>query len=356
MIDEPERPVNRASHVVSHPRIGIRKPRIMRENKNKGSRSIDGGILVYPRKEAPGKWMVMWRTPEGRRYRSFETLTSANFFASDLQQERRHNGTRPVHSILTAAESKYLEELRAATKGAKLSDLLAAWKDYQAKQTGLTIGEVAHRFVDMRSKEGVARFLQTNYALYLRRFIDMYGSDRPANSITPDEVRGWVDRLLKADYSPKTVNHHLRTLSMVFNRAIAEGWCSKNPCLAVASIKTERDEVSVISLADARKLFEANRGHRVSLYMALEAFGGLRFSSALRIAPGDINVPEKSIVLPAAKHKTGRRHVLEGLPENLWEWWDNSVFGPASCIWSARSGNTVQNTGAIRLPLEARNP
>jgi hypothetical protein len=144
MIDEPERPVNRASHAVLHPRIGIRKPRIMRENKNKGSRSIDGGILVYPRKEAPGKWMVMWRTPEGRRYRSFETLTSANFFASDLQQERRHNGTRPVHSVLTAAESKYLEELRAATKGAKLSDLLAAWKDYQAKQTGLTIGEVAH--------------------------------------------------------------------------------------------------------------------------------------------------------------------------------------------------------------------
>ncbi len=308
----------------------------MRENKNKGSRSIDGGILVYPRKEAPGKWMVMWRTPEGRRYRSFETLTSANFFASDLQQERRHNGTRPVHSILTAAESKYLEELRAATKGAKLSELLAAWKDYQAKQTGLTIGEVAHRFVDMRSKEGVARFLQTNYALYLRRFIDMYGADRPANSITPDEVRGWVDRLLKADYSPKTVNHHLRTLSMVFNRAIAEGWCSKNPCLAVASIKTERDEVSVISLADARKLFEANRGHRVSLYMALEAFGGLRFSSALRIAPGDINVADKSIVLPAAKHKTGRRHVLEGLPENLWEW--------------------IRNVDVISDPLWRKNP
>ena len=131
----------------------------MRENKIKGSRSIDGGILVYPRKEAPGKWMVMWRTPEGRRYRSFDTLTSANFFASDLQQERRHNGTKPVHSILTAAESKFLEELRAATKGAKLSEILAAWKDYQGKQSGLTIGEVAQRFVDMRSKEGVARFL-----------------------------------------------------------------------------------------------------------------------------------------------------------------------------------------------------
>jgi integrase len=147
----------------------------------------------------------------------------------------------------------------------------------------------------------------------------MYGSDRPASSITPDEVRGWVDRLLKADYSPKTVNHHLRTLSMGFNRAIAEGWCSV-PALAVASIKTERDEVSVISPSRRPQVLQANRGHRVSLYMALEAFGGLRFSSALRIAPGDINVADKSIILPAAKHKTGRRHVLEGLPENLWEW------------------------------------
>lgn len=336
MIDEPQRPVNRASHAVPHPRIGIRKPRIMRENKIKGSRSIDGGILVYPRKEAPGKWMVMWRTPEGRRYRSFDTLTSANFFASDLQQERRHNGTKPVHSILTAAESKFLEELRAATKGAKLSEILAAWKDYQGKQSGLTIGEVAQRFVDMRSKEGVARFLQTNYALYLRRFIEMYGSKRSVNSFTPDDIRGWVGRLLKSGYSPKTVNHHLRTLSMVFNRSIAEGWASKNPCLAVASIKTERDEVSVLPLADARKLFEASRGHRVALYLALEAFGGLRFSSALRIAPGDINVADKSIVLPAAKHKTGRRHVLEGLPENLWEW--------------------IRNADIISDPLWKKNP
>ena len=328
MIDEPERPVNRASHAVPRSRIGIRKPRIMRENKNRGSRSIDGGILVYPRKEAPGKWMVMWRTPEGRRYRSFDTLSSANFFASDLQRERRHNGTKPVHSILTAAESKFLEELRVATKGAKLSEILAAWKDYQAKHSGLTIGEVAQKFVDFRTKEGVARFLQTNYALYLRRFVEMYGSKRLANSFTPDDIRGWVDKLLKSGYSPKTVNHHLRTLSMVFNRAIAEGWASRNPCLAVASIKTDRDEVSVLPLADARKLFEANRGRRVALYMALEAFGGLRFSSALRIAPSDINVADKSIVLPAAKHKTGRRHVLEGLPENLWEWISNADVIP----------------------------
>lgn len=295
----------------------------MRENKNRGSRSLDGGILVYPRKEAPGKWMVMWRSREGRRYRSFPSLTSANFFASDLQQQRRHEGTKPTHAILTAADARFLEELREATKGAKISDIVAAWKEYQGRQEGLTMGEVAHRFVEMRSKEGVARFLQTNYALYLRRFTEMYGGNRAINSFTPDEVRGWVSALSAEGYSPKTVNHHLRTLSMVFNRAIAEGWASKNPCLAVTAPKDEKGEVTVLSLADAQKLFAANRGHRASLYMALEAFGGLRFSSAVRVSQADINVVDRSIVLPAAKHKTGRRHVLEGLPENLWAWIEN---------------------------------
>lgn len=323
MIDGPQMPVNRASHADSISRIGTRKPRIMRENKNRGSRSLDGGILVYPRKEAPGKWMVMWRCREGRRYRSFASLTSANFFASDLQQQRRHEGAKPSHAILTAADAKFLEELRDATKGAKISDIVAAWKEYQGKQDGLTMGEVAQRFVDMRSKEGVARFLQTNYALYLRRFTEMYGGNRAVNSFTPDEIRGWVSALTGDGFSPKTVNHHLRTLSMVFNRAIAEGWASKNPCLAVAGPKQEKGEVTVLSLADAQRLFYANRGHRASLYMALEAFGGLRFSSAVRIAKGDINVVDRSIVLPASKHKTGRRHVLEGLPENLWAWIKN---------------------------------
>lgn len=307
----------------------------MRENKNRGSRSLEGGILVYPRKEAPGKWMVMWRSREGRRYRSFPSLTSANFFASDLQQQRRHEGAKPTHAILTAVDAKFLEELREATKGAKISDIVAAWKEYQGKQEGLSMGEVAQRFVEMRSKEGVARFLQTNYALYLRRFTEMYGGNRAINSFTPDEVRGWVSALSGEGYSPKTVNHHLRTLSMVFNRAIAEGWASKNPCLAVAGPKQEKGEVTVLSLADAQRLFTANRGHRVSLYMALEAFGGLRFSSALRIAAGDINLVDRSIVLPAAKHKTGRRHVLEGLPENLWAWIKN-VDGIDDANWKKR--------------------
>jgi integrase len=83
-------------------------------------------------------------------------------------------------------------------------------------------------------------------------------------------------------------------------------------------------EVSVLSAADTAKLFEANKDRRVAVYMALEAFAGLRFSSAFRLDRSDINLEEKTILLPAAKHKTGRRYLLENLPENVWAWIKNA--------------------------------
>lgn len=71
---------------------------------------------------------------------------------------------------------------------------------------------------------------------------------------------------------------------MALGRGVAEGWVLKNPCSAVQGPKVEVKEVSVLSLADAIKLFKVNKGSRVAVYMALEAFGGLRFSSAFRIS------------------------------------------------------------------------
>ena len=57
----------------------------MRENKIKGSRSLDGGIVVFPRPQTPGSWQVMWRTEIGRRYKTFPSLAEANYFASETQ-------------------------------------------------------------------------------------------------------------------------------------------------------------------------------------------------------------------------------------------------------------------------------
>jgi hypothetical protein len=75
------------------------------------------GILVYPRKEAPGKWMVMWRTPEGRRYRNFnpdvgELLRLGPPAAAPIDVEP----ASPLHPH--GSRVQVSEGLRAATKGA----------------------------------------------------------------------------------------------------------------------------------------------------------------------------------------------------------------------------------------------
>lgn len=74
----------------------------------------------------------------------------------------------------------------------------------------------------------------------------------------------------------------------------------KNPCVAVQGLKVEVGEVYVIPVEDAIKLFESAKGTRVAVYMALEAFAGLRFSSAYRIARDEINTQEKTIALTNA--------------------------------------------------------
>lgn len=262
----------------------------------------------------------MWRTEKGRRYRTFPSLAEANYFASEMQRERRTNGARVAHGLMSPDELKAWVDFREATNHAPLSEVLVAWKDRQLLLSGIPLGEFAAKFVAMRQAEGVSRTNYTSEVTRLGRFTAYMGKNKPGNSVTPADVRAWMENLSRKGLGPKSVHHHLRTLSMAFGRGVAEGWVLKNPCLAVQAPKLEIKEVSVLALADAIRLFEVNKGTRVALYMALEAFGGLRFSSAFRMSRAEINLEEKTIILPAAKHKSGKRQILEGLPENLWAW------------------------------------
>jgi len=73
---------------------------------------------------------------------------------------------------------------------------------------------------------------------------------------------------------------------------------------------------------DTAKLFATvhKKLPAVGARLALEAFAGLRFSSAARLVKADVDFAEEGITLPAAKIKTRKRHYIDGLPDNLWKW------------------------------------
>ena len=160
----------------------------MKINTVAKSRSLEGGILVYNR-ASNDTWVVMWRTSLARRYRSFKTLAQANYFAAELQRERRMNGAQPTPSLLSADEAKVWHELRVLIGGTPLSEVVEALKERRERMGGRQLEVLVADFLRMRKDEGVRGWLHTNQTFYLRRFVRAIGPLKPGNSIEPDDGR-----------------------------------------------------------------------------------------------------------------------------------------------------------------------
>lgn len=278
-------------------------------------------------------------------------------YAVGLCQEVMRKGQVAAANELTSVELELWRQLRAVTKKAPLPEVLAVWKAHQRLVDGVPIGEMWERFQVARRQEDSSPSMDLWLRNYVGRFLEGRDLSQAANLLTPQDVRAWLEALAAKGLARATVHHHLRTLSMFFNRCVAEGWMNRNPCAAIQFRRRQREEIEVLSLNDARKLFKEAEGTRMAGMIALEAFGGLRASSAFRVAFADINFEERTILLPAAKHKTGRRYLQEKLPDNLWAWLEQAKripgsFGCSSPVYSkekaalfARAG--VRNPGNV---------
>lgn len=91
--------------------------------------------------------------------------------------------------------------------------------------------------------------------------------------------------------------------------------------------QVEEKDVSVIPINDAIRFFRANRDERVIGRIALEAFGGLRYSSAGRIQRENLNFEDRGIEIPGSIHKSGKRKFRQGHPDCLWAWLEHAPVG-----------------------------
>ena len=278
-------------------------------------------------------------------------------YAESLYQEVRRKGQVAAANELTPGELEMWRQFRKATQRAPLPEILAVWNAHQRLVGGMPIGEMRDRFMASRRQEDTSPSMNLWLRNYVGRFLEGRDLSQAANLLTPQDVRDWLEVLAAKGLARATVHHHLRTLSMFFNRCVAEGWMNRNPCAAIRFRRRPSEEIEVLSLEDARKVFKAAEGTRMAGMIAMEAFGGLRASSAFRVALADVNFEERTILLPAAKHKTGRRYLQERLPENLWVWLEQAKqipgsFGCSSPVYSrekaalfARAG--VTNPGNV---------
>lgn len=293
------------------------------------AQGLPRGVKIGHRKDGrPKPYFVRFGHP--RKTESFVTERERNDRAADLKTAREEHGAQVMRF-----DPKEWAEFKT-------------WKESKARQrVGLLTKDAIEEYLKLRAAEGLAgdsiRHTRTN----LRRFAEMLGNTSLAD-IAPAHVREWLAHLEEKKLGPASRRHHRKDLNVFFNRAIREEWrTGVNPCTTVVPPKvTQTEEVAVMALKEAFQFFKANRDQRSVGRLAAEAFAGLRHSSAARLELADLQFAECGLVLPGSKHKSGRRHYVDGYPRNLWRWLKHA---PADC-WTL----TGRNYGAHKAMAFAR--
>lgn len=277
------------------------------------------GIRYSYREDRPGSpFFLHWRDGKSRRAASYSSAAAREKAAKALAEKRTDHGT----DVLTFDPKQWRVwlEFKRTIGDADPLQVAHEWlaeRKRSAVVATITVREASARYLKAREADGVTKATLTHARMDMGRFVALF-ADRTL-SITPDEIRVWLNAL---PFSEVTKRNHYKRVSAFYTWARMEGLAASNPCEGVRSPARDIDDVSVLSVEDTQKLFATAQKLRpqVCARLALEAFAGLRFSSAARLVKADVNFADKGIALPAAKLKTRKRHYIDSLPENLWSW------------------------------------
>jgi len=276
------------------------------------------GIRYSYRPDRPNApFYLHWRSPEGgRKKAAYPSATARQKAAKNLAEKKQSHGKAVLE--FDPAEWQAWQHFKDLIAGADLAAVAAHWLKTGGKDgaDGLTrVADTIARYLVARKAEGVGKASLSHTKKDLERFAVAF----PGNlaDVTSDKLRAWIVAL---PFKDSTKRNHYKNGAALFNFAKREKLISDNPFNAVERPKDSEEEVSVLSADDAAKLFAAAALHRPDTLprLALEAFAGLRFSTASQIDRAKILFDEDGIRIPAAKMKTRRTHFIDELPGNLW--------------------------------------
>lgn len=280
------------------------------------------------------RFFMQWRERGGqRRSEGFASAGNREIAARALAAKRAEHGS----AVLAFDPAKWRRGLEAEQLacGVDLVDVVKEWlvlRQGTNRAAGLTVAQAVEKYLALRREEKITHGLGRRFTKHLaERFGELFGGEQLAD-LTPDKIREWLRALTNPDtgepMAELTKRHHRKDLNTFLKRAVAEGWLLRNPCESVKPPKVDEEDVTVLAIEDAEKLFRVNRDEPVVGRLALEAFGALRHASVQRLGKEHLDFAAKGITMPGALHKSGKRKFRQGHPANLWAWLRHA---PAEC-------------------------
>jgi len=165
-------------------------------------------------------------------------------------------------------------------------------------------------------------------------------ADRLVSSIETKDIREWLQRLPLA---AKTRNKHRGYARQIFSLGVDYGHCTTNPAIGVKKFRErsneENGEISILSAEDTKKLFQA-ADPKVTPFLVLNFFCGIRRSTVERLDWSDVSIAQKHVIVPRYKGKNQKRYRVT-LPDNALEWLkpmaqaEGSFLAPSRALQSA---------------------
>ena len=212
-----------------------------------------------------------------RRSRSFATERERDAFARELAKIRAARGKSAT--IATAEQVDTWRAFARLTGNADPLEVARFWVQHKTAISGTArLGDTLEAYFQALRSAGHP--LTSHHQLHLRRMLEYFGPGRQIGDIQPEALGKWLDSL---GFEHVTRRHHLKSARSFFKRLVRMRLAPENPADAVPMPHLEAEEVTVLSVADTRRLFEVNRDALCIGRLALEAFGGLRYTSAARM-------------------------------------------------------------------------
>jgi len=290
------------------------------------------GIAVEHRKGRVSAWLTKWRLPSGKRCGEFHaTEELAKAHADSLNRAFTNHGSSSLEFT-----PKELSEWRAFRsligEGTSLDEVSSVWRQH-AKFQDVQLGAMIKQFlVDYErtrpeSTQGLAHLKPV--MLWLETF---FGSDKSVSALTLNDARNLFSNLptgINATYSKIAYHKKVRQFfKYLENKEIIP----KNRFALIeipALTKADKEPKPILTIEETKSLFnstaslaELKNRKEIIGRLALEAFTGMRHSTAGRIEGSSIDLDRKLISIKGGIDKKGSRYSInENAAEpNIWTW------------------------------------
>jgi len=164
---------------------------------------------------------------------------------------------------------------------------------------------------------GVRPRTLTQYESYLRTIDERFGN-RPISEVRSGEIEEW---LAESDWSKRTRNNYVSTLSTLFIFARARDYCSENPAEKIPRAILDDSAPGILTVEEVAELLKVTREEDPGMlaYVAIGLFAGLRRSELCALEWSEIDIKARTIEVKGAKAKTRQRRIVT-ISDTLAEW------------------------------------